>query len=95
MEQANSVIRPPKRTIAAVLVVFQNVGVERFAVWRQAIALRTKLSDAATQSHERVPLDPEHETAARSKLGALVVLLIPVAGVAWFAIGWLVYRLVT
>lgn len=94
MEQANSVIRPPKRTIAAVLVVFQNVGVERFAVWRQAIALRTKLSDAATQSHERVPLDPEHETA-RSKLGALVVLLIPVAGVAWFAIGWLVYRLVT
>lgn len=59
------------------------------------MAVRTKLSDAAPRPRERVPLDPEHETVERSKLGAVVVLLIPVAGVAWFAIGWLLYRLVT
>ena len=44
---------------------------------------------------ERVPLDPERETVAESKFGAVVVLLIPVAAVVWAAIGWLIYRLVT
>jgi hypothetical protein len=44
---------------------------------------------------ERVPNDPERETVADSKFGAVVVLLIPLAAVAWAAIGWLLYRLVT
>jgi hypothetical protein len=95
VEQANPVTRPPKRTIADVLMVFQNVSVERFAVWRQAIAVRTKLSGPSPPPHESVPLDPEQETVERSKFGAVVVLLIPVAGVAWVGIGWLLYRLVT
>ena len=95
MEQSNPFALPPKRTIADVLVTFQNVSVERFAVWRQATAARRKLSGAPPPPHESVPLDPEHETVERSKLGAVVVLLIPVAGVAWVGIGWLLYRLAT
>ena len=95
MEQANPFNWPPQRTIVDVLAIFQNIGVERFAVWRQAIGVRTKPSGSAPVLDERAPLDPEREAAERSKLGAVVVLLIPVAGAAWAAIGWLVYRLVT
>jgi hypothetical protein len=93
VEQANSGHSAPKKTIADVLAVFQNVRVERFAVWRQAIAVRTKLSGASTPPRESVPLEPEQDADAHSKLGAVVVLLVPVAGVAWAAIGWLLYRL--
>jgi hypothetical protein len=95
MEQANPFNRSPNRTIADILAVFQNVGMERFAVWRQAFAVRTKPSGPAPVVQERVPLDPERETVAHSKFGAVVVLLIPVAAVVWAAIGWLLYRLVT
>jgi hypothetical protein len=95
VEQANPLNSPPNRTIADVLAVFQNVGMERFAVWRQAFAVRTKPSGPAPVLRERAPLDPDRETVAESKFGAVVVLLIPVAAVFWAAIGWLLYRVVT
>ncbi len=90
MERANPSNHPPNRTIANVLAAFQNVDVERFAVWRQALAVRPKTSGSAPGLQERVSVDPDH-----SRLAAVIVLLIPVAAAAWAAIGWLVYRLAT
>jgi hypothetical protein len=84
--------RHPKRTIADVLAIFQNQEMERFAVLRQALAFRTKPPPAQTRGEAAIPRD---KATPGSRLGGILVLLIPLAGVAWLGIGWLVYRLVT
>jgi hypothetical protein len=96
LEQASPFVdRPPKRTIADVLLVFQNVGMERFAVWRHAFAVRTKESSSPHTVPGKVPFEPDREGTPEGRFGGVVVLLIPVGAVAWVAIGWLVYALLT
>jgi hypothetical protein len=92
MEQSNPFRRRPKRTIADVLAISQNEEMERFAVLRQALAFRTKPPPAHTRGQAAIPRD---EATPGSRLAGILVLLIPLAGVAWLGIGWLVYRLVT
>ena len=92
MEQSNPFRRRPKRTIADVLAISQNEEMERFAVLRQALAFRTKPPPAQTRGQAAIPRD---EATPGGRLAGILVLLIPLAGVAWLGIGWLVYRLVT
>jgi len=69
---------------------------ERFAVLRQALAQRTKPPPPSeAEFGGRLPVEADGESASDSKLAAVLILLIPVAGIAWVAIGWLVYRLAT
>jgi hypothetical protein len=71
---------------------------ERFAVLRQAFAQKVKPSQASQASPAEVSGQvPDGRTAdgdSGSRLGAVLVLLIPVAGLAWAGIGWLLYRIV-
>ncbi|HEU4488535.1 MAG TPA: hypothetical protein VFS38_04550 [Actinomycetota bacterium] len=39
--------------------------------------------------------EPRTEDAPDSRLPGLLVLLVPLAALAWAAIGWFVYRLIT
>jgi hypothetical protein len=41
------------------------------------------------------PAEPKTEHAPDSRLPGLLVLLVPLAALAWAAIGWFVYRLIT
>jgi hypothetical protein len=66
---------------------------ERFALLRQAITHRTKSPPSGSEFEGDVPVEHDIESASDSKLPGVLVLLIPVAGVAWVAIGWVVYRL--
>jgi hypothetical protein len=70
---------------------------ERFALLRQAITHRTKPPPPPSGSEfgGHVPVEHDVERTSDSKLPGALVLLVPVAGVAWVALGWLVYRLAT
>jgi hypothetical protein len=68
---------------------------ERFAVLRQAFAQKVKPSPASrAEVSGEVPDGRTADGDSGSRLGAVLVLLIPVAGLAWAGIGWLLYRLV-
>jgi hypothetical protein len=85
----------PKETIVDVLTLIQNETMERFAVLRQAFAHKVKPSPASqAEVSGQVPDDRAADGDSGSRLGAVLVLLIPVAGLAWAGIGWLLYRLV-
>jgi hypothetical protein len=90
-------LRPsPKRTIADVLAVFQNPSMERFVVLRQVLTFKTKRSAAAKPRFgDRPSIAHDADERPGSRLAGLLVLFVPLAGVAWLAIGWLIYRLVT
>jgi hypothetical protein len=66
----------------AVWIPAHNQSMERFASLR-ALAHRARPAKTTT------------EDAADSKLAGLLVLLVPVSALAWAAIGFYVYRLVT
>jgi hypothetical protein len=74
--------RPPQNAMPAVWIPPHNQSMERFASLR-ALAHRAR------------PAAPTTEDATDSKLAGLLVLLVPVAALAWAAIGFYVYRLVT
>ena len=68
---------------------------ERFAVLRQAFAQKIKPPPASqAEVSGQVPDDRTADDDSGSRLGAVLVLLIPVAGLAWAGIGWLLYRLI-
>jgi hypothetical protein len=46
-------------------------------------------------AHRARPVKPTTEDASDSKLAGLLVLIVPLAALAWVAIGLYVYRLVT
>jgi hypothetical protein len=68
---------------------------ERFLVLRHALGHkpRTRAAPDSTVA-ETAPVEQAVEDGSGSKLGALLVLLVPLAGAAWAVIGWFVYRLV-
>jgi hypothetical protein len=66
----------------AVWIPVHNQPMERFASLR-ALAHRAR------------PVKPTTEDASDSKLAGLLVLIVPLAALAWVAIGLYVYRLVT
>jgi hypothetical protein len=46
-------------------------------------------------AHRARPVEPTSEDAVDSRLAGLLVLLVPLAALAWVAIGWFIYRLAT
>jgi hypothetical protein len=85
----------PKRTIVDVLSLFHNQGMERFAVLRQALADKVKPPPAARDELSgHLGGEQEDDGIPKSRFAGVLVLLIPVAGLAWIGIGWALYRLV-
>jgi hypothetical protein len=106
MEHAKSPGRRPEMTAAAalnslnwtivdVLTLSHNQTMERFAVLRQALAEKVKpLPDAQDELGGHSGDEQECDALTKSKLGGVLVLLIPVAGLAWVGIGWVLYRFI-
>jgi hypothetical protein len=88
--------RDPQDSIAAVWSLVHNRLVERFAALRYALTHRAKPSSDSNPAQVASPAEPETEDAPNSsRLPGLLVLLLPLAALAWAAIGWFVYRLIT
>jgi hypothetical protein len=69
--------------------------VERFAALRHALTRRAKPASGSTPAQVASPAEPKTEDASESRLAGLLVLLAPLGALAWAAIGWVVYRLIT
>jgi hypothetical protein len=86
---------PPNWTIVDVLPLFHNQSMERFAVLRQALVDKVKPPFAARDElGGHLGSEGESEGIPKSRLAGVLVLLIPVAGLAWVGIGWFLYRLI-
>ena len=78
-----------------VLLDVHNRHMEPFLIFRQALV------EAESAPGSALPEAREEETAREaaaetsSRLGALLVILAPLAVAAWVAIGFLAYRLLT
>jgi hypothetical protein len=87
--------RSPQESIAAVWSLVHNRPVERFAALRHALTHRAKPASGSTPAQVASPAEPKTEDAADSRLPGLLVLLVPLAALAWAAIGWFVYGLIS
>jgi len=74
--------RPPENAMAAVWIAAHNQPMERFASLRGL-------------AHRARPVEPTSEDAVDSRFAGLLVLFVPLAALAWVAIGWFIYRLAT
>jgi hypothetical protein len=73
---------PPENAMAAVWIAAHNQRMERFASLRGL-------------AHRPRPVEPTSEDAVESRLAGLLLLFVPLAALAWVAIGWFIYRLAT
>ena len=73
--------------------MFQNQSMERFAVLRRTLHKSKPSAASGAELGVQRPAERESEGDSASRLGAVLVLFIPLAGVAWVGIGWLVFRL--